>query len=510
MNPRTTGLLLLAALALGAFLWFYEVGGEAGRLEAEQATKRLFPDVEASDVTWIALHTSDGADARFELRDGKWQIVAPIAFPADAAVGRMAEALATVTSEATYESPQPDAEYGLADTAKVIRFGADGAEHVLRIGRNTPVGSNVYVRADGGAPVHTIAGYRATAFARTLADLRDKQIVSFDPTAIRTVEATWPGGRVALAREAKPEGEEKPPEGGGEWQMTAPLAAPADGEAIDSLLATLSFLRADGFVDAPSAAQRALLDPPDFAVTLGGSDAQAAPIALAVSRPETGDKRLVRASGDALYEIPAAQLADFPRKVAAYRDRRLSTFAATDAQQLDFFFHSPTGDPVAIHAERTGEAGWTSSPEPFAPDQLASVVSELSQLEADDILAESMGEQELEKLGLSPPNTIITVFGAAPAAPAEAEKAEKGGEPLPPSAPRLAEVHLGKATPEGVAVRAAGSPIVYRLGLETAERLPVNLDAFQTRFREQEPAPAPAELPGLPGLAPPAPAEDSP
>jgi hypothetical protein len=509
MNPRTTGLLLLAALGLGAFLYFYEIGGEAGRLEAEQASKRLFPDVEAKDVTWIALRTSDGADARFEQRDGKWQIAAPIAFAADPAVGRMAEALATVTSEATYETPQPDAEYGLADDAKVVRFGAGGVEHALRIGKNTPVGSNVYVRADGGSPVHTIASYRATAFERALGDLRDKQIVSFDPTAIRGLEASWPGASVSLSREAKPEGE-KEPAGGGEWQMTAPLAARGDGDAIGTLVSTLSFLRADGFVDAPSAAQRALLDPPDFAVLLRSGDAQAAPIALAISRPDKAGKRLVRAGGDVLYEIPATGISDFPRKVSAYRERYLAKFAATDAQQLDFFFHASDGDPVAIRAERSGEAGWTSTPEPFAPDQLASVVSELSQLEADDILAESMGERELEKLGLSPPNTIITVLGAVPAAPADANKAEEGGEPLPPSAPRLAEVHLGNVTPEGVAARAAGSPIVYRISLENSDRLPVNLEAFRSRFRDQPPAPAPAEPPGLPGLAPPPPAEDSP
>ena len=292
--------------------------------------------------------------------------------------------------------------------------------------------------------------------------------------------------------------------------MTEPLAARGDGEAIDALLSSLSFLRADGFVDAPSDAQRALLSPPDFEVALRSDDAQAAPVALAISRPSQDEKRLVRAGGDVLYEIAATRISDFPRKPAAYRERQLATFAATEAQQLDFFFHSPDGDPVAIRAERSGDAGWTSSPEPFAPDQLASVVSELSQLEASDILAESMSEKELEKLGLSPPSTIVTVLGPAPAAPADAAKDAEGGEPLPPAPPRLAEVHFGNVTPEGVAARAAGNPIVYRLDLETVQRLPVNLEAFRTRFREQEVAPAPAEPPSLPGLAPPPPSEESP
>jgi hypothetical protein len=521
MNPRNTALLLLAVVGLGAFLYFYELGGESGRLDAEERGKRLFKGVEASEVTWIALRTSDGADARFEQKDGKWQVVSPLAFPADPGLARMAEALVAITSETTFDQPQPDAEYGLDDAkAKIVRFGTSGAEYELRIGATTPVGSNVYARAGGSPAVHTIASYRATAFTKSLTDLRDKQIVSFDPNAIGEVEVRWPGSRVVVARapdagEApKPDAPAQPP-AEGEWRMSVPLAARADGGAIDTLLSTLSFLRAEAFLDAPSAAQRKLLAPADFEVVLRHKDASHAPLSLAIGRAE-GERRPVSvAGGEVLYEIPATRISDFPRSAVAYRERHLARFPATDAQQLDFYFHGKDGDPIAIRAERSGDAGWDSSPEKFASGRLAEVVSELSRLQAADILAESMGEKELEKLGLSPPHTIITVLGAPPPsgkAPGEASEKdakEEGGEPLPPAAPRLAEIHLGNVTPKGVAARAVGDPVVYRLDLETAERLPVSLDAFQTRFKEQ-PAAAPEPSPGEPGTAPPAPTEDSP
>ena len=44
MNPRNTALLLLAVLGLGAFLYFYEIGGESGRQDAEDRGKRLERD----------------------------------------------------------------------------------------------------------------------------------------------------------------------------------------------------------------------------------------------------------------------------------------------------------------------------------------------------------------------------------------------------------------------------------------------------------------------------------
>jgi hypothetical protein len=53
-------------------------------------------------------------------------------------------------------------------------------------------------------------------------------------------------------------------------------------------------------------------------------------------------------------------------------------------------------------------------------------------------------------------------------------------------------VHFGSVTPDGVAARAVGDPIVYRLDLETAERLPVSLEAFRNRFQAQPAAAEPA------------------
>ena len=60
MNPRTTGILLGIALALGAFVHFYVIEGEEGRQDAEKRSKRLFSDVEAKDVVRLTVTTNDG------------------------------------------------------------------------------------------------------------------------------------------------------------------------------------------------------------------------------------------------------------------------------------------------------------------------------------------------------------------------------------------------------------------------------------------------------------------
>ena len=41
MNPRTTGILFLVAAALGAFVWLYEIRGEAGRKDVYELARDL-------------------------------------------------------------------------------------------------------------------------------------------------------------------------------------------------------------------------------------------------------------------------------------------------------------------------------------------------------------------------------------------------------------------------------------------------------------------------------------
>jgi len=486
MNPRTTGILLLVAAALFAWVFFYEIRGEDARRDAEERAQRLFPDVEQADIDAITLETRDGILATLERREDAWTLVDPLEFPADAfAADGLASSLATLASEAALEDPQPPAEYGLDEgSARIVRFRVGEAPHELRLGDDTPVGSSAYAATGTGDAVYTVERFKAQSFDRSLDDLRDKRILEFDESSIRRVEASWPGGRVVLEREdGAGDAEAGEPDEARGWRVRAPLDARADSDAVEDLLSDLSFLRADGFVDDPPPDAEAGLEPPAFQVVLSGpapdEGGEPTRVTLAVGGLHGTDKRLVRAARPSLYTIPASRLDDFPREVVAYRFKQLARFSAADARQLELYFQSTGGDPVSVSARR-GEDGWAATPEPMDPERIARIVSELSRLEASDIAAESMGPAELRQLGLSPPNTIVSVFGEAPA-----DESGEGEAAAP--APRLAEIHLGSLDPaRGIAARAAGDATVYRLDLALAEHVPVSLEAFRSRFLAAE------------------------
>jgi len=507
MNPRNTGILLLVAAALGAFIYFYEIRGADSRREAAEREKRLFAGVEQSAIEWIALAPPAGAPARVERREGAWRMALPVDFPADSfTADNLASTLASLGSESVLEDPGPPEEYGLADGARVVRFSAGGKEHELRLGKDSPVGQNTYASTGSGA-IYTIARYKAASFDKKTDDLRDKRVLDFDRESIRRVAASWPGGHVVLEREKPAEPEAKnaeadakpaPPASPG-WRLVEPIAARADDETVDEMLSDLSLLRAEGFVDDPPPDAAAGLAPPAFEIELEapaqGEGSEPRVFRLAIGEKRDNDLRLARGAQKSLYTIPAARYESLPRDVMAYRWKQLAHFDLADAHAADFFYQAPKGDPVVIHAER-GDKGWTSTPESFAAGKLDAALAALSHLKAVQIVADSMEEPKLRKLGLAPPNAVVTVFGKRP----EGEKAaggEKSAEGASePPLPVLAEVQFGNTEgSEWIEARAAGDPTVYRLAYSLAEQLPVSLDAFRNRFRGEEAPAAPAQEP---------------
>jgi len=476
MNPRTTGILFLIALALGAFVWFYQVQGEDRRREAEEEAKRLFPGVEQDDVRSIAFRTTDGHDVRLEFREEGWVLTEPLDFPADeTGLSGMASALAQLSSEGRIEDAQAAPVYGLGESARVVRFETAEGQHAVRFGKKTPVGGNTYAAVEGEPGIYTVPSYRATSFERALDDLREHRVLRFDRSAVDRVVVEWPETRVELERRDTG------------WWLTAPVEGPADEKTVEDLLADLGFLRAEGFVDEPPEAVVQSLEEPRLRVVLtdlpeDGAEEAPGPRSwsLDVGGALEGAQRAVRGGDGHLFAVARERLEELPRRVDAYRFRTLASFPAAEAQRLELIFHPQQGEPVVVTARR-GAEGWTSEPEPMPPGRVSTLISELSHLRAQSILADSMGPEELAGVGLRPPRVLYRVWGA----PAEGEvegEGQREGEPL-----RLAEVALGSFAAEtGIVAKAADQDSVYRLDFDLAEALPVSLEAFRNRFVSEE------------------------
>jgi hypothetical protein len=442
MNPRTTAILALVVAALGAFVYFYEIRGSEQRAEAEAEAKRLFPGVEAAEITSVELLTSDGQDAVLERAPSGWRLREPRDFPADGpALNGLVSVLAGLTSEAVFEEPAPLEDYGLGEEVRV-RFRAGGEEYVVRVGDKTPVGGNTYLATAADAPVYAVASYRANALTKALEELQDKRIAVFDRDAVSAIDASWPGGAVRLVR--ADEG----------WRVTEPLEDVAEELGLER-----PEFRAELEFDA-SAASEAGEEPLRMSVSIGAS--------------LDGDNRAVRGAEDAIrYSVAASRLDRLPRKIGSYRFRELARFDEAEAERFELVFQDEAAGQSWMLTGQRGEAGWVTEPEAMSPVKVSTLLSRLARLRAVDVMAERLGPTERTFLRLTPPQVQVRVFGEAPA---------EGGEPAV-----LAEVSLGPPIlNQGIPALRPDRETVYLLDYDLAEHIPVSLEALRNRFLAED------------------------
>ncbi len=492
MNPRTTAVLALVALALGAFVYFNEIEGDVAREAAEDEAKQIHPGLEADAIHAITLTTQDGIDARFERRDGRWFVASPLEAPADAtSLDAIASALTNLPREGSV-APSADAgrvdleRFGLGAGAQTIRFEVGDETRGLRIGRTTPVGGHRYVARLADDEIAYVASYRVNAFSRDFEDLRDRQIFDFETDAVRTLRVAWPVAgdpepfEVALARDAD-----------GEWQLGVPVVGPADQATLRDLLSDLAFLRAEGFVDERTDALVDALGRPEitFSWTLEGDHVERR---ARIASLADGLRILERPDG-ALFTIAPERLDDFPRQLADYRFKRLADFALSAARRVELQFSGDGGrsdgdvagpDDAGGGARAVvavlGDGGWESERSRLDPDRFSDLVRALATLEADSIAADEMGSDERASLGLDPPRVRIVVSGT----PETSQAGTPGGgtDSSEGDAP-LAEVWLGRLEPgRGLFAMRADQPTIFVLPTLASEDLPISAARFAEEF----------------------------
>lgn len=147
--PKTTLILLLLALGLGGFVYFYEIRGATQRQAAKSNAEELFAFTE-DQVKSFSIK-NQGQTLKFEQIDSKWQMKEPNDTPAsDASVAFLLSLLETGKSNRTFSVPTTQlAEYGLNQPLSAIAITLKNDEtHQLILGKSDFNGSFLYALAD--------------------------------------------------------------------------------------------------------------------------------------------------------------------------------------------------------------------------------------------------------------------------------------------------------------------------------------------------------------------------
>ena len=423
MNPRTT-LLLLARRARAGRLRLLR-GGRAARRPGSTRrprAKRLFPDVEAEDVEWVEVEERSRQAVRLERRDDAL---------AHRGAGRLSgrgrersDGLVSSAGRARSARPSSRGRVRTPSTAspraRACCASASATETTaeLRLGRETP-GRSQHLREARGPGRRSSRSRPSppTRLAKSLADLRAKA----DPR-LRSPprwSRSMPAGPAAAsrARDSVPaEAEGDVPGVAAHVAARGPRAdeATRPGAPLHALDAPRRGLRRRAERGgAPERRCGALHGRPHAAAGRRGGRRAAHGPPVRRRTVTRADQRLVRGPEASLYTIRGgASSPTFPQRVVEYRFRRLVRLRDPGGEADRSLLPARVREIRWRSRAARGDAGWSSSPEATAPGKIARLVSELSTLDADDIVSDdAVRARSVEALELAPPNVILTVLG---------------------------------------------------------------------------------------------------
>jgi hypothetical protein len=311
--------LALVAVAVGLGAYIYFVDSERPDTEAKEKVFAV-----AADAVEELRVVSKGDTSVLRKVDGTWRLVEPLATDADAnEVTTFLNSLTTLELNREVDPQATDlAQYGLAAPKADITFTASGGTAGrIRLGDQTPTGTDIYAVRGDEARVFLVSTFAETSLVRSAFDLRDKRVLRFERDQVDGLEITTAAGTASLTR------------ANSEWRLTAPSGARGDYGAIEGLLTRLSTTMMSGIetTDLATLPKYGLDQPAATVVVKAGS----ATATLVVGTSADGKAFARDLARPMVFTMDAAFATDLQKGAGEYRKKDLFDLRAFNARQLD-------------------------------------------------------------------------------------------------------------------------------------------------------------------------------
>jgi len=167
----------------------------------------------------------------------KWTIAAPAEYPADReAVSSMTSSLSPMSADSVVDDKPTDlAKYGLNTPSLTVAVGeTNGKSRDIYFGDDVPAGSLIYVRVGSDPKVYAVASSAKTSLDKSVNDLRDKRLLTFDSNSLTRVELVSPKSDVEFGKS-----------NGNEWRIVKPQPYRVENFQVEELIRKLGDAKMD-------------------------------------------------------------------------------------------------------------------------------------------------------------------------------------------------------------------------------------------------------------------------
>ena len=250
MRHRTTSILLVLFFAGLGVLWYADYAHVPSRLERQNMSNRLLPELIDTPLAEIfRLEIDKGAKGESIVVErgegGRWQMRKPVDTAADSeTVETLIRTLKDLGKSVDAGTIEGDVSaYGLAPAETTVKLFVKGSDAPVTLAVGTSLRERVYVRPGAGAGVEVVDARLLSPLSRKAVAWRDTSLIRIPSFRVEgvTIDERDPKLQIKVQRDDR------------HWRLLKPYAVPADDDKIEGLVGELSALHVaddvNGFVE---------------------------------------------------------------------------------------------------------------------------------------------------------------------------------------------------------------------------------------------------------------------
>lgn len=225
---KSTLIVLAVAIALGAFVYFYDSKHNPKPASTEEPSKAAF-SVKPAEISNLTIHQAGGI-VSLSKKGSQWDLTQPVETLADqSAISGLVSDLTSLRIQRSFAPTDNLSKYGLADPKVKLEFQeTNGSSHNIQFGDADFSNTAVYALIDGSKEIDMLPTSLLDDSEKPVSQLRDRSLIDLKGSQVAALTLKDASGDLTLT---------KGPAG---WEITSPRKTLADSGAVDSLVSSLS------------------------------------------------------------------------------------------------------------------------------------------------------------------------------------------------------------------------------------------------------------------------------
>jgi len=391
---RKTLSMLLVALLLAGYVYFYEIKGGEERAAIKQKAEKLI-SLKKDSVNVLDISGATGHFHFVKQDDGGWMLESPIATIADKnKVLSYITTLTTAKKTRTLTADKKDlGQYGLQNPFFNIRLQAGSRKDSIRIGDNTSIGSSVFAGKGDSLVFMTQATVKSNA-RKSLFDWREQRIVLFNKAKVKEIRLKTPKGYFVLERK-------------GDWYLKKPIQTEADQTAVTEVLNKLNYGKMKKVeTEQAEDLHKFHLNHPAYRISVFENGTKEANVIL--SAP-VGDKVFGKDNVRPLvFSLDKAYVKTLDKTLFDLRDKRFNKAAVTGADKVEWHLK---GKKTDVAQKNTGKLWILNGTDTLETFKMNGLLNGIRALKATSFIPEKKSALKRYGLNKSPDSIILYKAG---------------------------------------------------------------------------------------------------